>query len=557
MAELLDEFTGDAGIMLAKMFNKKPKNAIQHIEDIVQGQIDAAQLEAQSRYKEIDITPEKKRKMVAEQIAAFFIAQKDNLDLSAVGDFLGDDPGIKANIYNSLVLAEMANGIPMKDVEYLEALREFLGKFMLPGEAQKVDRIMVAFAEKFMAENPDHPEFKRSAADITDEELQEAIREATKEAKRKYEKETAQEIARIEEERGMKRPTKASIANENPPKTKADVSSVELIEAQDAYELETIRIIEELKTKKLYEFNENPPILTKEEVAEQKTKDLPYQIAFAVMTLQTSLHNPSVPEEQRLSFEQFKSLSQGFDEKLSDEFLKKIYYSVKDNAFEVTFSPSSPGISFPSDKLESDAKFKELMENVTSSSVKYGKSMDASTVFPGIKQNSGYKVTFAKPKSWIQKIFGGYTGAATVSKDGKDLATINISRGGLFSRLFGKKSTLSIDPIAQNEIEDQEEALEAAASIAAQFETEPEFKTTFAYETAELEQAYAAASNKDFNAEYDWDYCQEGEAPPMAKRYMLGSAPGSLLSNAAREEPSAHAIRASAPASKGPRTGTP
>jgi hypothetical protein len=33
----------------------------------------------------------------------------------------------------------------------------FLSLFRLPGEAQKIDRIMNSFADKFMTDNPNHP----------------------------------------------------------------------------------------------------------------------------------------------------------------------------------------------------------------------------------------------------------------------------------------------------------------------------------------------------------------------------------------------------------------
>ena len=35
-----------------------------------------------------------------------------------------------------------------------EALRVFLGEFRLPGEAQKIDRLMEAFAAKYCTDNP-------------------------------------------------------------------------------------------------------------------------------------------------------------------------------------------------------------------------------------------------------------------------------------------------------------------------------------------------------------------------------------------------------------------
>jgi Sec7-like guanine-nucleotide exchange factor len=41
-----------------------------------------------------------------------------------------------------------------KTYEIDHALRYFLSKFRLPGEAQKIDRIMEVFAAKFCSDNP-------------------------------------------------------------------------------------------------------------------------------------------------------------------------------------------------------------------------------------------------------------------------------------------------------------------------------------------------------------------------------------------------------------------
>lgn len=41
-----------------------------------------------------------------------------------------------------------------QDQEFDEAIRQFLNGFRLPGEAQKIDRIMEKFAERFCRCNP-------------------------------------------------------------------------------------------------------------------------------------------------------------------------------------------------------------------------------------------------------------------------------------------------------------------------------------------------------------------------------------------------------------------
>ena len=40
------------------------------------------------------------------------------------------------------------------DLPFVDALRQFLQSFRLPGEAQKIDRYMLKFAERYIAGNP-------------------------------------------------------------------------------------------------------------------------------------------------------------------------------------------------------------------------------------------------------------------------------------------------------------------------------------------------------------------------------------------------------------------
>ncbi|CAM9916430.1 unnamed protein product, partial [Hapterophycus canaliculatus] len=47
------------------------------------------------------------------------------------------------------VLHAYVDGIDFTDMEFDEAIRHFLSGFRLPGEAQKIDRMMEKFAERF------------------------------------------------------------------------------------------------------------------------------------------------------------------------------------------------------------------------------------------------------------------------------------------------------------------------------------------------------------------------------------------------------------------------
>lgn len=47
--------------------------------------------------------------------------------------------------------------LEFKDLSFLDALRIFLQAFRLPGEAQKIDRFMLKFAERYIAGNAQTP----------------------------------------------------------------------------------------------------------------------------------------------------------------------------------------------------------------------------------------------------------------------------------------------------------------------------------------------------------------------------------------------------------------
>jgi len=82
-------------------------------------------------------------------IAEFFRNQDLGLDKSQVGDFLGEDKP-----FNKSILYSLVDGADFADLELDGALRQFLSTFRLPGEAQKIDRMMEKFAEKYCQDNP-------------------------------------------------------------------------------------------------------------------------------------------------------------------------------------------------------------------------------------------------------------------------------------------------------------------------------------------------------------------------------------------------------------------
>uniref|UniRef100_A0A8R1TUZ9 SEC7 domain-containing protein n=1 Tax=Onchocerca volvulus TaxID=6282 RepID=A0A8R1TUZ9_ONCVO len=83
-----------------------------------------------------------------EDIAAFFHSE-DRLDKTVVGDYLGD-----GDDFNKQVMYAYVDQMDFLGRDFVTALRLFLDGFRLPGEAQKIDRLMEKFASRYCECNP-------------------------------------------------------------------------------------------------------------------------------------------------------------------------------------------------------------------------------------------------------------------------------------------------------------------------------------------------------------------------------------------------------------------
>lgn len=106
------------------IFNRKPKKGVKYLQD---------------------------QKLLSENLVeiADWLINDDRLDKTAIGDFLGDnDDFSKAVMYSYVDLLDF------KEKDLVLALRQFLEGFRLPGEAQKIDRLMEKFASRYCECNP-------------------------------------------------------------------------------------------------------------------------------------------------------------------------------------------------------------------------------------------------------------------------------------------------------------------------------------------------------------------------------------------------------------------
>ncbi|KAF0993107.1 hypothetical protein HZS_5924, partial [Henneguya salminicola] len=89
-----------------------------------------------------------------DSIATFF-HQEERLDPVAIGELLGrPEPKWLAAMH------KYVEKVNVLDLEFLSALRLFLKNFRLPGEAQKIDRLMEKFASHYCEVNHSSPYFK-------------------------------------------------------------------------------------------------------------------------------------------------------------------------------------------------------------------------------------------------------------------------------------------------------------------------------------------------------------------------------------------------------------
>ncbi|XP_061777821.1 brefeldin A-inhibited guanine nucleotide-exchange protein 1 isoform X1 [Nerophis ophidion] len=102
------------------LFNKKPKRGIQYLQE--QGMLGT--------------TPED---------LAQFLHQEERIDSTQVGEFLGDN-----DRFNKEVMYAYVDQMDFQGKDFVSALRIFLEGFRLPGEAQKIDRLMEKFAARYL-----------------------------------------------------------------------------------------------------------------------------------------------------------------------------------------------------------------------------------------------------------------------------------------------------------------------------------------------------------------------------------------------------------------------
>ncbi|KAI9292157.1 Sec7-domain-containing protein [Neoconidiobolus thromboides FSU 785] len=78
---------------------------------------------------------------------AIFLLQSSDLDKDMIGEYLGE-------VDNVAIMHCFVDQLDFTGLEFVAALRKYLKTFRLPGEAQKIDRFMLKFSERYVSQNP-------------------------------------------------------------------------------------------------------------------------------------------------------------------------------------------------------------------------------------------------------------------------------------------------------------------------------------------------------------------------------------------------------------------
>lgn len=108
------------------MFNRKPKKGLAYLQD--QGLLGSSCSEI-----------------------ANWLHNDERLDKTFIGDYLGENDDFSREVMYAYI-----DQMNFSDIDIVAALRNFLEGFRLPGEAQKIDRLMEKFASRYCECNPNN-----------------------------------------------------------------------------------------------------------------------------------------------------------------------------------------------------------------------------------------------------------------------------------------------------------------------------------------------------------------------------------------------------------------
>jgi len=214
------------------------------------------------------------------QSVAKFLYRTPNLDKTQIGLYLSKGPPEKYP-FHSDVMHKFVALFDFSGMTFSYALREFLKRFRLPGEAQCIDRLMDTFAVRLYRQQCD------AYSDV------------------KY----------IEDN-----------ANEDKPSLSPKLmNSREVIDKIDSH-------LEDGDAASKFSNNER-----QQDIPLFRNSDAAFVLAFSTIMLNTDLHNPRIKDERRMTLEQFIRNNRGTNDghDFPVQFMTELYHQIKTQEIQV------------------------------------------------------------------------------------------------------------------------------------------------------------------------------------------------------------------------------
>jgi len=215
---------------------------------------------------------------------ASFLYSTPKLDKAKIGLYLSKGPSDRYP-FHARVLERFASLFDFSGISFSGALRTFLGRFRLPGEAQCIDRLMEAFATRL------------------------------------YEVQKLSESSVAEEEDGNDQSVEKTMGN---PPLRQDTSEI----SSEYSGRSSSGMLD-------------PPAASDVEVVDPvfpfKSSDAAFILSFSTIMLNTDLHNPNMKDEKRMTLDQFIRNNRGINDgaDLPIDFLTDLYYEIKNEEIQV------------------------------------------------------------------------------------------------------------------------------------------------------------------------------------------------------------------------------
>jgi len=281
-------------------------------------------------------------KPVTAEAVAKFLLNTPGLDMSAIGDYISEEPERKP--FNNEVMHAFVKSFDFRGVRIDKALRILLQSFRLPGEAQKVDRLMEAFGNHLYEQN------------VLTEEEQQAVEKA------KARKARAQ--ARAERRASKVEAKQREIALSQVGPGQRSLEQEEASQDAEAYQKEEADNNNSSCEDSESDADESDVHEEEEEAKESMTRgvfrsaDAAFVFAFSIIMLHTDLHNPNIPPEKKMMEEGFVRNNRGINdgENLPEQLLRSVFHAIKGQEMRMLYDPHSTTTCFVTGSSETGPK---------------------------------------------------------------------------------------------------------------------------------------------------------------------------------------------------------